>query len=84
MGAGPLVERAPADEVAGRYFNVLREARADPQAYDTRARRNLRELSDATGYTANMAILDDLDIVYVERCRSSQAKQRSTTRRREL
>jgi NAD(P)-dependent dehydrogenase (short-subunit alcohol dehydrogenase family) len=44
---------APADEVAGRYFNVLREARADPQAYDTRARRNLRELSDelTTGRT---------------------------------
>jgi IclR family pca regulon transcriptional regulator len=37
---------------------------------------HLRELSDATGYTANMAILDDLDIVYVERCRSSRAKQR--------
>src|SRR5213595_4310552 len=37
---------------------------------------HLRELSDATGYTANMAILDDLDIVYVERCRSSQEKQR--------
>src|SRR5215831_17566135 len=37
---------------------------------------HLRELSDATGYTANMAILDDLDIVYVDRCRSSQAKQR--------
>jgi IclR family transcriptional regulator, pca regulon regulatory protein len=37
---------------------------------------HLRELSDASGYTANMAILDDLDIVYVERCRSSQAKQR--------
>jgi NAD(P)-dependent dehydrogenase (short-subunit alcohol dehydrogenase family) len=44
---------APADEVAGRYFNVLREARADPQAYDTGARRNLRELSDelTTGRT---------------------------------
>src|SRR5664279_6063543 len=28
---------------------------------------HLRELSDATGYTVNMAILDDLDIVYVER-----------------
>src|SRR4051794_2402654 len=37
---------------------------------------HLRELSDATGFTVNMAILDDLDIVYVERCRSSQAKQR--------
>ena len=37
---------------------------------------HLRELSDATGYTANMAILDDLDIVYVERYRSSSAGQR--------
>ena len=37
---------APADEVAGRYFNRLREARADPQAYDTDARRALRELSE--------------------------------------
>src|SRR3954447_2846151 len=37
---------------------------------------HLRELSDATGYTVNMAILDGTDIVYVERCRSSQAKQR--------
>jgi IclR family pca regulon transcriptional regulator len=37
---------------------------------------HLRDLSDSTGYTVNMAILDDLDIVYVERCRSSQARQR--------
>ena len=37
---------------------------------------HLRELSDETGYTVNMAILDDLDIVYVERCRSFQARQR--------
>jgi IclR family transcriptional regulator, pca regulon regulatory protein len=37
---------------------------------------HLRELSDVTGYTVNMAILDDLDIVYVDRCRSSQAGQR--------
>src|SRR5436305_176279 len=37
---------------------------------------HLRELSDSTGFTVNMAILDDLDIVYVERCRSGQAKQR--------
>ena len=43
---------APADEVAGRYFNVLREARADPQAYDLGARANLRELSEElTGRT---------------------------------
>lgn len=32
----------------------------------------LQRLSDETGYTANMAILDDLDIIYVERCRSSK------------
>jgi NAD(P)-dependent dehydrogenase (short-subunit alcohol dehydrogenase family) len=44
---------APADEVTGRYFNVLREARADPQAYDTGARENLRALSEelTTGRT---------------------------------
>ena len=37
---------------------------------------HLRALSDETGYTVNMAILDKLDIVYVERCRSSRAGQR--------
>jgi IclR family transcriptional regulator, pca regulon regulatory protein len=37
---------------------------------------HLRQLSDDTGYTVNMAILDGLDIVYVERCRSARAGQR--------
>src|SRR5512146_2089435 len=37
---------------------------------------HLRRMSDETGYTVNMAILDGLDIVYVERCRSTQAGQR--------
>ena len=37
---------------------------------------HLRRLSDETGCTVNMAILDGLDIVYVERCRSTQAGQR--------
>jgi IclR family pca regulon transcriptional regulator len=37
---------------------------------------HLRRLSDETGYTVNMAILDGGDVVYVERCRSSQAGQR--------
>jgi IclR family transcriptional regulator, pca regulon regulatory protein len=37
---------------------------------------HLRELSDESGYTVNMAILDDLDIVYVDRVRSAQAGQR--------
>ena len=37
---------------------------------------HLQQLSDDTGYTVNMAILDELDIVYVERCRSSRAGQR--------
>jgi IclR family pca regulon transcriptional regulator len=37
---------------------------------------HLRELSDQTGYTVNMAVLDGLDIVYVERCRSARAGQR--------
>jgi IclR family pca regulon transcriptional regulator len=34
-------------------------------------------LSDETGYTVNMAVLDGTDIVYVERCRSSLAGQRA-------
>lgn len=37
---------------------------------------HLQELSDETGHTVNMAILDDADIVYIERCRSSQQGQR--------
>ena len=37
---------ASAEEITGRYFNGLREARADRQAYDLDARRALRELSD--------------------------------------
>jgi hypothetical protein len=36
---------APPAEVAGRYFNGLREARANEQAYDLEARHQLRELS---------------------------------------
>jgi NAD(P)-dependent dehydrogenase (short-subunit alcohol dehydrogenase family) len=36
----------PPDEVSGRYFNVMREARADGQAYDADARRRLHELSE--------------------------------------
>jgi IclR family pca regulon transcriptional regulator len=37
---------------------------------------HLQQLSDDTGCTVNMAILDELDVVYVERCRSSRAGQR--------
>jgi NAD(P)-dependent dehydrogenase (short-subunit alcohol dehydrogenase family) len=37
---------APAAEVNGRYFNRLREAPAEPQAYVADARRRLRELSE--------------------------------------
>jgi IclR family pca regulon transcriptional regulator len=36
----------------------------------------LQRLSDQTGFTVNMAILDGPDILYVERCRSSRAGQR--------
>jgi NAD(P)-dependent dehydrogenase (short-subunit alcohol dehydrogenase family) len=32
--------------VSGRYFDRMRETRADEQAYDSEARRRLRELSD--------------------------------------
>src|SRR6476620_10743735 len=37
---------------------------------------HLRQLSDETGYTVNLAILDGTDVVYIERCRSSRAGQR--------
>ena len=37
---------------------------------------HLRRLSDETGFTVNMAILDGNDIVYVERCRSTRPGQR--------
>src|SRR6266496_1208562 len=37
---------------------------------------HLRQLSDETGFTVNMAILDGEDIVYVERVRSARAGQR--------
>ena len=40
------------------------------------ARPHLQHLSDDTGHTVNMAILDDTEIVYVERVRSSGAGQR--------
>jgi IclR family transcriptional regulator, pca regulon regulatory protein len=36
----------------------------------------LQQLSDEVGFTVNMAILEDADILYVERCRSSRAGQR--------
>jgi NAD(P)-dependent dehydrogenase (short-subunit alcohol dehydrogenase family) len=38
-----LVQRT---DVSGRFFNGLRESRADEQAYDAEARRRLRALSD--------------------------------------
>jgi IclR family pca regulon transcriptional regulator len=39
------------------------------------ARPHLQHLSDETGHTVNMAILDATEIVYVERVRSSRAGQ---------
>jgi IclR family pca regulon transcriptional regulator len=37
---------------------------------------HLRQLSDETGYTVNLAILDGIDVVYIERCRSARPGQR--------
>src|SRR4051795_367007 len=37
---------------------------------------HLQALSDETGHTVNMALLDGADIVYVERCRTSRQGQR--------
>ncbi len=41
-----LVEAPPSEVGSGRYYNGLRQARADAQAYDARARDRLRELSE--------------------------------------
>ena len=37
---------------------------------------HLRQLSDETQHTVNLAILDDTDVVYIERCRTSRPGQR--------
>jgi IclR family pca regulon transcriptional regulator len=37
---------------------------------------HLRQLSDETGYTVNLAILDGTDVVYIERCRTARPGQR--------
>ena len=47
-GAAAILRLAVGPELDGRsglYFDVQREARADPQAYDAGARRRLRALS---------------------------------------
>ena len=37
---------------------------------------HLRQLSDETGFTVNLAILDGTDVVYIERCRTARPGQR--------
>ena len=37
---------------------------------------HLRLLSDETGFTVNLAILDGIDVVYIERCRTARPGQR--------
>jgi hypothetical protein len=47
-GAAAILQLAVSPALEGKsglYFNVLREARANPQAYDPEARRRLRDLS---------------------------------------
>jgi NAD(P)-dependent dehydrogenase (short-subunit alcohol dehydrogenase family) len=41
-----LIEDPELDGVSGRYFNGMRDARAEEQAYDAGARARLRELSE--------------------------------------
>ncbi len=49
-----LITAPELDQVSGRYFNGLREARAEGQAYDRQARRQLRQLSEQlTGLTGS-------------------------------
>jgi IclR family pca regulon transcriptional regulator len=40
------------------------------------AQPHLQRLSDATGFTVNMALLDGSEVVYIERCRTSRPGQR--------
>ena len=40
-----LIASEALEGVSGRYYDGLREARADPQAYDEGARKRLRKLS---------------------------------------
>ena len=55
-GAEAILQLAVSPKIEGRsglYFNVLNEARANPQAYDAEARRKLRALSlELTGLKA--------------------------------
>jgi NAD(P)-dependent dehydrogenase (short-subunit alcohol dehydrogenase family) len=47
-GAAAILQLAVSPAIEGKsglYFNVLKEARANPQAYDAEARRRLRKLS---------------------------------------
>jgi NAD(P)-dependent dehydrogenase (short-subunit alcohol dehydrogenase family) len=48
-----LVADPALDGVTGEYFEGTRRSRADPQAYDPRARRRLRELSQELVATAS-------------------------------
>ena len=40
------------------------------------ASADLQALSDSTGHTVNMAVLDGVDILYIERCRTTNRSQR--------
>ncbi len=49
-----LITAPELEQVTGRYYNGLREARAESQAYDRQARRQLRQLSEQlTGMTGS-------------------------------
>jgi NAD(P)-dependent dehydrogenase (short-subunit alcohol dehydrogenase family) len=49
-----LITAPELDQISGRYFNGLRKARAECQAYDRQARRQLRQLSEQlTGLTGS-------------------------------
>jgi IclR family pca regulon transcriptional regulator len=69
------------DEATRRYRLGLRVLDLGFSALNSMELRDvaaphLQELSDETGRTVNMAILDGAHIVYIERCRSASAGQR--------
>ena len=68
--------RRPGSTGSARGCSISASRRSTRWSYAQIAAPHLQELSDETGHTVNMAILDGVDIVYVERCRSSQQGQR--------
>ena len=60
---------------SARESSISASRRSTRWSCGTSRRHHLQRLCDETGHTVNMAILDDVDIVYVERFRASRRGQ---------